>query len=248
MTIKPERASSKPSRARNESAVTRGHKKKVRTQQALIEAAMRIYARTGVGGLRLSDLAEEAQVSHGTVYNYFKSREEVLEAVGVQLATEFSHQISAASAGIESGAERMSIAVRMFVERARQDPDWASSVVRVHQYDKNIRSAIFNYIRADLQQGMTQRLFKFKNEDLAVAMVVFSALGAMTLVLEGFDVENIDSLVSEMLLMGLGASPAKANRIANSTLPACEVKGEDSEPTPTKKKRGSRPATSRTKV
>lgn len=248
MTMKSKRVTAKQPKASNEPAITRGHKKKARTHQTLIEAAMRIYARTGVGDLLLNELAEEAQVSHGTVYNYFKSREEVLEAVGAQLATEFSHQISAASAGIESGAERMSIAVRMFIERAKRDPEWASAVVRVYQYDKNIRSAIINYVRVDLQQGTTQSLFKFKNEDLAVVMVVFATLGAMVVVLEGLEVENIDSLFSEMLLMGLGASPAKAHRIANLNLPSSDVKREVSEESPPKKKKASRRAWPSTEI
>ena len=58
----------------NESAeqpLTRGHKKRARTRQSLIEAALRIYARKGVGELALNELAAEAEVSNGTIYNYF---------------------------------------------------------------------------------------------------------------------------------------------------------------------------------
>ncbi|HCB40298.1 MAG TPA: TetR/AcrR family transcriptional regulator, partial [Gammaproteobacteria bacterium] len=66
--------------------LTRGFKKKARTRQTLVDAAIRIYAEKGVGALLLNELAERAGVSNGTVYNYFKTREEVLQAVGIELA------------------------------------------------------------------------------------------------------------------------------------------------------------------
>ncbi|MBQ0728484.1 MAG: TetR/AcrR family transcriptional regulator [Thalassolituus oleivorans] len=245
MPIKPKPVATKDSKTPAKPTVTRGHKKKARTQKALIEAAMRIYARKGVGELLLNELAEEAKVSNGTVYNYFKSREEVLEAVGIELATEFSHHITAASTGVESGAERMSIGVRMFIERAKREPEWASAVVRIYQYDKNLRSAVIAYVRADVRQGMKQNTLKFNNEDLAVVMVMFATVGAMVAVLDGIEIENIDSLLSEMLLLGLGANPENAKSIANLALPPKAVEPAQTEETSEKKVRAPRRVTSR---
>jgi AcrR family transcriptional regulator len=54
--------------ATKDDALTRGHKKKARTRQQLLEAALRIYARKGAGDLALNELAEECGVSNGTVY------------------------------------------------------------------------------------------------------------------------------------------------------------------------------------
>ncbi|MBL7251487.1 TetR/AcrR family transcriptional regulator [Alloalcanivorax marinus] len=87
--------------------LTRGHKKKARTQRQLLDAALRIYAHAGVGGLALNTPAEEAGVSNGTVYNDFRSREQVLEAVGLELAVQLSEQILTVSEAVDSGAERL---------------------------------------------------------------------------------------------------------------------------------------------
>jgi len=54
--------------------------------------------------LALNILAEEAGVSNGTVYNDFRSREEVLEAVGLKLAFQLSEQILTVSEAVDSGA------------------------------------------------------------------------------------------------------------------------------------------------
>ena len=42
---------------------------------------MRVFARKGFHATRVGDIAEEAGVAHGLLYHYFKSKDDVLEAV-----------------------------------------------------------------------------------------------------------------------------------------------------------------------
>lgn len=218
---------------------TRGFKKKARTRQALVEAAMRIYAGKGVGELQLNELAEEAAVSNGTVYNYFKTREEVLQAVGIELANQFSHRITAVSQGIENGAERLVVGVRMFIHQGRKDPVWASAVVRVFQYDKNIRSVVANNLRGDLRLGLQQGQLHYQQEEIAMGLVASATIGAMTAILDGFDQPECDAILAEMLLLGMGMTPARARRVAGLPLP--EAHPEPTAPTIEKRKRGRPP-------
>jgi AcrR family transcriptional regulator len=50
-------------------------------RRLLLEAAVRVFARKGYHASRVGDIAEEAGVAHGLLYHYFKSKDEVLEAV-----------------------------------------------------------------------------------------------------------------------------------------------------------------------
>lgn len=199
--------------------LTRGHKKKARTRQQLIDAALRIYARAGVGELALNALAEEAGVSNGTVYNYFRTREDVLEAVGIALAEQLSQQILAVSVGVTAGVERMAIGIRTFLRKAQKDRDWASALVSVVRYAHGMRSALAAYVRADLHMGLTQGDFKYANEELALVMVVSATTGAMAAIVEGHIEEHHDSIVAEMILLALGVSAQKAKRIAALPIP-----------------------------
>ena len=52
-----------------------------RTRDALVSAAREVFERRGFSDTRMSDLAEAAGVSHGTVYTYFASKEAVLSEV-----------------------------------------------------------------------------------------------------------------------------------------------------------------------
>jgi TetR/AcrR family transcriptional regulator, fatty acid metabolism regulator protein len=50
-------------------------------RRQLLDAAVRVFARKGFHASRVGDIAEEAGVAHGLLYHYFKSKDEVLEAV-----------------------------------------------------------------------------------------------------------------------------------------------------------------------
>jgi TetR/AcrR family fatty acid metabolism transcriptional regulator len=50
-------------------------------RQQLLWAAVRVFARKGFHASRVGDIAEEAGVAHGLLYHYFRSKDQVLEAV-----------------------------------------------------------------------------------------------------------------------------------------------------------------------
>jgi TetR/AcrR family transcriptional regulator, fatty acid metabolism regulator protein len=50
-------------------------------RRQLLDAAVRVFARKGFHASRVGDIAEEAGVSHGLLYHYFRSKDQVLEAV-----------------------------------------------------------------------------------------------------------------------------------------------------------------------
>src|SRR5712692_6709595 len=46
--------------------------------QAIIDAAIRVFARNGYYNSRVSDIAREAGVASGTIYLYFRTKDEIL--------------------------------------------------------------------------------------------------------------------------------------------------------------------------
>ena len=46
--------------------------------QQIIDAAIRVFARNGYYNSRVSDIAREAGIASGTIYLYFKTKDEIL--------------------------------------------------------------------------------------------------------------------------------------------------------------------------
>jgi len=68
----------------NQPAAPRKTRKEVLSEwrhQEVIEAACRIFARLGYAATNVEDIAKEAGMAKGTIYLYFKSKEEVFAAV-----------------------------------------------------------------------------------------------------------------------------------------------------------------------
>ncbi|GGL41744.1 TetR/AcrR family transcriptional regulator [Nocardia jinanensis] len=57
------------------------------TVDAILDGAMRALARHGSSRLSMTDICRESGVSRGTLYRYFASREEVLNAVNLRIAS-----------------------------------------------------------------------------------------------------------------------------------------------------------------
>lgn len=203
--------------------LTRGHKKRARTQQALIDAAMRLYARKDIGSLTMNELAEEAGLANGTIYNYFRSKEEVLEAVGIHFATQLSERILQLSTSVEDGAQRLVIGLRVYILRAHEESDWAQAVVRVIQLDPGLRATLAAYVGNDLRIGKEQGLFDYADLDTAVDCVCSFGLAAVRAGVERRAADHHDVLVAEMVLRAVGVSPEKARHYASLPLPEAKV-------------------------
>lgn len=142
--------------------------------------------------------------------------------MGLELAVQLSEQILTVSEAVESGAERLSIAVRTFMNKARTDPDWTRALITVVRYAEGMRSTLATYLRADLQAGSRQGDFHYTHEEMAMSMVIYATLGAMSLLVEDGEVEHADRIAAEMLLQALRVPPEEAKRIAGFALPGEE--------------------------
>ncbi|MFT0138967.1 TetR/AcrR family transcriptional regulator [Alcanivoracaceae bacterium MT1] len=177
-------------------------------------------ARAGVGSLALNTLAEEAGVSNGTTYNGFRSREQVLEAVGLELAVQLSEQILIVSEAVDRQRRRTPQHRRTHLhEQSPHDPDWTRALITVVRYAEGMRSALATYLRADLQAGRRQGDFHNAHEEMAMSMVISATLGAMNLLVEDGEVGHADRIAAEMVLQALGVPLGEAGRIAGLPLP-----------------------------
>lgn len=61
-------------------APTRRRRKEARPAE-IIDAAMAEFTQNGFAGARLTDVAQRAGISHGTIYNYFDSKETLFRAL-----------------------------------------------------------------------------------------------------------------------------------------------------------------------
>jgi AcrR family transcriptional regulator len=192
---------------------------RARTKALLLDAALRLFARQGVEATAIHEIAAEAGVANGTFYNYFRTREEVLEAVSIRLAERLQDEITATNAGVGDGAERMAIATRRFVLRAVRDPVWAAALIRVSTSSGGALARTSGPILHDLRLGRRRGRFTYRDEGAALDLVTGTVLAGIRRVIEGRAGAEHAALIAGVVLRGLGVSAGEADELVKRPLP-----------------------------
>jgi AcrR family transcriptional regulator len=190
-----------------------------RTRTLLLDGALRLFARKGVGATAIHEIAAEAGVANGTFYNYFRTREDILEAASVRLAERLQEEITAASADVADPAERVAIGSRRFVLQAIRDPIWAAALMRVWTSSAALPTRSAGPILGDLRAGRRRRRFDYRSEAAALDLLVGAVLAGMRTVLERRADAGHAAHVAALVLRGLGVPAGEADEIARRPLP-----------------------------
>jgi len=190
-----------------------------RTRELLLDAAVRVFARKGAGAAAIHEIAAEAGVANGTFYNYFRTREELLEATSVRLALRLHAAIGASRAAVADPAERVAIGCRRFILQAAHDPVWGAALLRVWHSTTIPSTAAADPLLTDLRAGRRARRLRYPNETAALDLIQGTVLAGMRSVLEGRAAEEHARAIAALVLRGLGVPASEADAIANRRLP-----------------------------
>ena len=91
------------------------------TRQELIDAGLRLAERTGLAGLSINLLVEEARVSKGTFFHHFGDRATYLLALHRDFHERVLAEIVEAIEGSEPGAQRLLIAAGTYLDACLRD-------------------------------------------------------------------------------------------------------------------------------
>lgn len=197
--------------------------KRERTHAQLLDAALRVIARKDAAALTLLELAQEASVANGTVYNYFRTREEIVEAVALRLADELSEEQSRMFADVDEGAARLTLGVRNFVLRAAEDRAWGLVFLRVSAAAARFGHAVTRKTLGNLRRGSRAGTFRYPSEAAALDLVFGTTLAGMRTVVDGRAGTGHDRAIAHTVLRGLGVTPAEAERLVSLPFPRLDV-------------------------
>ena len=92
-------------------------------RQSLEDAAIHLIAQVGPAGFTLREVARQAGVSHNAPYRHFRSKEELLAAVGAKGFRELRSAMLAASEASPNALERLFSAGTAYVAFALSQPE-----------------------------------------------------------------------------------------------------------------------------
>jgi AcrR family transcriptional regulator len=91
--------------------------------ERITQGAIRAVARHGLRKLTMTDICDEAGVSRGTLYRYFKDKDQVLEAVGHQVESTLKVAVDNAIAADPEPAHRLQVVLRAVLDYQQLHPE-----------------------------------------------------------------------------------------------------------------------------
>jgi TetR/AcrR family fatty acid metabolism transcriptional regulator len=192
-------------------------------RRLILDAAVRVFARTGFHHCRVSDVADEAGVAYGLVYHYFDSKEEILNTLFLERWELMLRAIAEIDAQDVPAREKLHSVAGFIIESYRHDPDLMKVIIvevtraantfgRLH-LDK-IREA-YESIAAIVEDAREQGTFR---ADIPSEFAAMCFYGAIEQLLTGWifevlprtdeEYEQAKRLVVEAICGGLEAGPA----------------------------------------
>ncbi|HHQ4686334.1 TetR/AcrR family transcriptional regulator [Aeromonas veronii] len=128
----------------------------------LMECAIEVFSRRGIGRAGHAEIAEQAKVSVATVFNYFNTREELVDEVLAEIERFVNQMLSQAYSGNGSIFDKIKRHVSLSVDAAYDQPDYAgiwlewSSSVREEVWPRYTRllDQCLELIASELQTAM----------------------------------------------------------------------------------------------
>jgi len=193
---------------------------RARTRTLLIEAAVALFGRKTMAVPPIHEIASKAGVATGTFYNYFRTREELLEAAMVERLERLLREITRSYASVADPAERMAIGCRRFILQAGAEPLWAVALLRMWSTGPDMLARMLGPMLADLRAGRRRGRFTYARESAAFDLSAGTVAAAMRRVLEKGAAEACAAAVVPLILRALGVPDDEATAIVARPLPS----------------------------
>jgi TetR/AcrR family transcriptional regulator, fatty acid metabolism regulator protein len=152
-------------------------------RKLILDAALKTFVKRGYPDTRVSEIAAEATVAEGTLYNYFSSKEEILLALFDEKWGGIIDEIKKKISRLDDPNDKLKAIFSMVVTMFKKDRhlaeifliDIKQSSIFLNNYTINRIVEFIDLIEEILEEGKKKGIYR-KNLDTRVAkMVIFGA-------------------------------------------------------------------------
>ena len=156
-------------------------------RDAILRAATQVFARRGFFQSQVADIARAAGVAAGTVYLYFRSKDDLLVSIFERTMRETLAEGRAAIDGVVDPAERLRRIARLHLDRMGRDRDLAvvfqvelrQSTKFMERFSSTYLRDYLGIIRDAIAEGQARGEFRTGVNPTVAAKALFGALDEM---------------------------------------------------------------------
>jgi TetR/AcrR family fatty acid metabolism transcriptional regulator len=156
-------------------------------REAILRAAIKVFAGKGFFNSKVADIAGEAGIADGTVYLYFKSKDEILRSIFDRAMEEFIADGRKELAAITDPAERLRKIAQLHLEKLGADRNLAvvfqvelrGSTKFMQEFSAAGFGEYLDIIRSTVESGQSSGDFRSDVKAVVAAKIFYGALDEM---------------------------------------------------------------------
>ena len=186
-------------------------------RESILRAATRVFARNGYFNSKVADIASAAGVADGTVYLYFKSKEEILHSIFDQNMAEAIAADRKLIDKLSDPREKLRRIATLHLERLGADRDLAvvfqvelrGSTKFMEEFSAAGFAEYLSLLRAIFEEGQRAGVFRKELNAKVAAKIFFGALDEMAtnwiISKRSYKLEPMANVVMDVFLNGVSA-------------------------------------------
>lgn len=156
-------------------------------REAILRAAIKVFAGKGFFNSKVADIASEAGVADGTVYLYFKNKDDILHSIFNRAMDEFISEGRKELAELTGPEEKLHRIAQLHLERLSSDRDLAivfqvelrGSIKFMQEYSAAGFAEYLEIIIKTIEEGQNQGIFRNDLKPVICAKIFYGALDEM---------------------------------------------------------------------
>jgi AcrR family transcriptional regulator len=201
-----------------DTAETEGGKReraKAANREAILDAARRVFAQLGYEGASVRDIIRGTDLASGTFYNYFRSKEEVFEALQDDIAKRFRPILHYQCEHAETFEHFVRGSLDAYFEFIADERKGGRILLDEHNQPLSVRldtpemKAVFDEVRGQIEMAIGRGLAPAIDSEYfaAAAIGVAREVGDRMIMRGCMDVEGASNFCSSFILAGMDALP-----------------------------------------
>jgi TetR/AcrR family fatty acid metabolism transcriptional regulator len=156
-------------------------------REAILRAGVKVFAQKGYFNSKVADVASEAGVADGTVYLYFKSKDEILHSIFDQAMAVFIDEGKKELSSIDGPIEKLQKIAKLHLQRLSTDRDLAivfqvelrGSIKFMQEFSAAGFADYLDIIRETIEDGQQAGVFRPDVKPVVAAKILYGALDEM---------------------------------------------------------------------
>jgi len=203
----------------NEQPLGRVALRQSRNREALVLAGYKVMSKKGIDSATMQEIAELADVGAGTVYSYFKNKDDLAVAVLERVMLNLALRIEKVTDNFTDPAQVYAYGIRTVIEAATGDRRWKQLLHRAEVISNAMFNCMGPFAIRDIENATKAGRFKVSDAKLTFKLASYAIIGACRAMTQGIVPANsIDETVVRMLCLN-GIGEAEAIELANRPRP-----------------------------